>query len=125
MQTLDQPGEPLVQVARARGWAIPVKDELAVSATLGEVNRLYAKHNPEKLADVPTLAAKFGEEKLLRMVRKKYKEQEAGGADWLADSAAFLAGSAALAEVNRLYGKYNPEKLDDVPTLVAKYGEVN
>ena len=32
--------------------------------------------------------------------------------------------SLERAEVDRLYGKYNPEKLVDVDTLVAKHGEV-
>ena len=34
--------------------------------------RVRAQHNPEKLAEVDTLLAKYGEQKLLSMVRKKY-----------------------------------------------------
>ena len=34
--------------------------------------RVSAQHNPEKLAEVDTLLAKYGEQKLLSMVRKKY-----------------------------------------------------
>ena len=37
-----------------------------------EVEALYGKHNPEKLAEVDTLLAKYGELKLLSMVRRKY-----------------------------------------------------
>jgi hypothetical protein len=65
-----------------------------------EVRRLYAAHAPEKLGDVPALVGKYGEDRLLAMVRKKY----------------------GVAEVQRLYGKHNPEKLADVPGLVEKYG---
>jgi hypothetical protein len=32
--------------------------------------------------------------------------------------------AAPRVEINRLYTKYNPEKLPDVDVLVAKYGEV-
>jgi uncharacterized protein (DUF3820 family) len=90
------------------------------SPQLAEVQWLYGKYNPEKLADVPALAAKYGAEKLLVMVRKKYKEQEAAGADPVATWV--VPSSTALAEINRMYGKYNPEKLADVPALAAKYG---
>jgi hypothetical protein len=31
--------------------------------------------------------------------------------------------SPPVAEVNRSYGKYNPEKPTNVPTLVVKYGD--
>jgi hypothetical protein len=80
------------------------------SPQLAEVQWLYGKYNPEKLADVPALAAKYGAQKLLAMVRKKYSQQEWPGS------------SPQLAEVQWLYGKYNPEKLADVPALAAKYG---
>eukprot|EP01043_Picozoa_sp_COSAG02_P067787 COSAG02_NODE_11021_length_1810_cov_4.135009_1_plen_534_part_01 len=36
------------------------------------VEALYAKHDPEKLPDMDTLLAKYGEEKLYRIVREKY-----------------------------------------------------
>jgi hypothetical protein len=85
---------------------------------VAEINRLYGKYNPEKLADVAGLVAKYGEDKLLAMVTKKYKEQEEGGGD-----AAAAFGSEQVEEINRLYGKYSPEKLQDVPGLLAKYGE--
>ena len=54
-----------------------------------EVEALYTTYNPEKLADVDKLLAKYGADKLLAMVRKKY----------------------ARREVEALYGKHNPEKL--------------
>jgi hypothetical protein len=44
-----------------------------------EIERLYAQHNPEKLAQVGELAAKYGEKKLLAMVRKKYAGRGMGG----------------------------------------------
>jgi hypothetical protein len=46
---------------------------------------------------VDALVGKYGEGRLLEMVRKKY----------------------GLVEVQRLYGKHNPEKLVDVPALVG------
>ena len=80
---------------------------------MAEINRLYGKYSPEKLPDVPGLLAKYGEDKLCAMVRKKYEAQEAGSG----------CANPKVVEVKRLYGKYNPEKLGDVPTLVSKYGE--
>ena len=41
-----------------------------------EIESLYGKYNPEKLGDVGQLISKYGEDSLLRMVRKKYREQE-------------------------------------------------
>ena len=35
-------------------------------------SHVRVQHNPEKLAEVDTLLAKYGEQKLLSMVRKKY-----------------------------------------------------
>ena len=133
------------------------------SPQLAEVQWLYGKYNPEKLADVPALAAKYGVEKLLVMMRKKYSQQEQAAtspeptgkaaakelqnhiaqhgtkdvgkinrlrrASLAPDQPAAAVMMAAapdtagpLAEVERLYGKYNPEKLADVPALAAKYG---
>jgi hypothetical protein len=154
-----------------------------VSPKVAEVKRLYGKYNPEKLGDVPTLLAKYGEDKLLAMVRKKYEAQEMPASErgppptapqapplaevYGADAARAMQQEIAqhgtaniqkiarlrrasvqqvpqsprtspqyniqpqqkeqvspkVAEVKRLYGKYNPEKLPDVPTLLAKYGE--
>ena len=45
----------------------------ATSPQRREIEALYAANNPEKLADVPALVAKYGEDKLLSMVRKKYR----------------------------------------------------
>ena len=39
------------------------------SALRSEIDSLYAEHNPTKLADVDDLVAKYGEAKLLAMVR--------------------------------------------------------
>jgi DNA-binding protein Fis len=90
-----------------------------------QVRRLYGKYNPEKLADVPGLVQKYGEDQLLAMVMKKYREQEAAAAAGPEepDSPGYFPTSPKVAQVQRLYGKYNPEKLADVPGLVGKYGE--
>jgi hypothetical protein len=107
------------------------------SPKVAQVQRLYGKYNPKKLADVPGLVEKYGEDKLLAMVMKKYKEQEEAAAAGAAFTKAAVSLQAVrqiqpqqkeqvspkVAEVKRLYGKYNPEKLGDVPTLLAKYGE--
>jgi hypothetical protein len=69
-----------------------------------EIVALYRKHNPEKLPEVDGLVAKYGEAKLLSMVREKYL-------------------SAKRLEIDALYGKHNPEKLLEVDGLVVKYGE--
>ena len=51
------------------------------SAARLEIEELYGRHNPEKLVDVDTLLGKYGEAKLLGMVRKKYGVgAESGGA---------------------------------------------
>jgi hypothetical protein len=92
-----------------------------VNPRVEEVQRLYGKYNPEKLADIPSLVAKYGEENLLAMVRKKYRDQEGGGAS--PGTSPRVGESPQVAEINRLYGTHNPEKLADVPGLIAKYGE--
>ena len=58
--------------AEAEAAAAAVPPPVAVSAKRQEIDALYAKHNPEKLGDAPKLIAKYGEDKLLTMVRKKY-----------------------------------------------------
>ena len=65
---------------------------------------MYAKYNPEKLVDVPTLVAKYGEGKLLSMVQKKYKEQE---------TAAVLEPS--LRQVQQLPAEEEDRFKDDAP----------
>ena len=53
------------------------EEEAAPSAAQSEARReieaLYRQHNPEKLAEVDGLLAKYGEARLLAMVRKKYR----------------------------------------------------
>lgn len=53
--------------------ALTAKRAFMMSAARQEIDTLYQQHNPEKLGDVDGLAAKYGEEKLLTMVRKEYK----------------------------------------------------
>ena len=67
--------------------ALSAPEPAPPSTTLIDVNCLIGKYNPEKLADVPTLAAKYGEEQLRSMVRRKYAEREAAGADSVAIAA--------------------------------------
>ena len=74
--------------------------------------------NPEKLAEVDTLLAKYGEDKLLQMVRKKYKVGQPGGA-----ATPRTAKTKAVLEIEALYRKHNPEKLAEVDGLLTKYGE--
>ena len=52
---------------------------MAVAAVAGpaspkrqEIDQLYDQHNPEKLPEVDKLVSKYGEDRLLSMVRKKY-----------------------------------------------------
>jgi hypothetical protein len=44
-----------------------------------EIEELYEQHNPDKLPEVDMLAAKYGEQRLLAMVRKKYAANQPGG----------------------------------------------
>ena len=45
----------------------------AQSEARREIEALYRQHNPEKVAEVDGLLAKYGEARLLAMVRKKYR----------------------------------------------------
>ena len=44
-----------------------------------EIEELYAQHNPERLADLDSLLAKYGERRLLALLRKKYLGADAQG----------------------------------------------
>eukprot|EP01050_Picozoa_sp_SAG11_P000311 SAG11_NODE_8_length_31217_cov_52.169677_13_plen_239_part_00 len=55
------PGRPLQLIFQAPKSAMQL-----------EVEALYGQHNPEKLPEVEGLIEKYGEKKLLSMVRKKY-----------------------------------------------------
>ena len=70
-----------------------------------EIEALYAANNPEKLPQVDALLAKYGDRKLLAMVRKKY------------------AVTPPRKEIEALYAANNPEKLAEVDGLIAKYGD--
>lgn len=54
------------------GKAAPVNKSVD-PAKRQEIEALYTAHNPTKLAEVDHLLAKYGENKLLTMVRNKYK----------------------------------------------------
>jgi succinyl-CoA synthetase alpha subunit len=82
------------------------------------VEALYAKHNPEKLPQVDGLVAKYGEEKLYKMVRKKYSElhaQPAAAAGGDGTPAAVAAAGAVttviFTEPGALGLKFTPNKL--------------
>ena len=75
------PQPPPLQQAAPPGPPGPPSPQMA------EIQRLYGTYNPEKLAEAPALAAKYGEEKLLMMVRKKYSGQEGKQAPQGADLA--------------------------------------
>ena len=62
-----QPAAPAAAPASAAVLAAPTASEKR-----REVEALYAEHSPEKLADVDKLLAKYGEDRLLSMVRRKY-----------------------------------------------------
>jgi hypothetical protein len=70
----------------------PPQINAAGSAVQQTVVALYSRYNPEKVPEVPNLITKYGEDDLLRMVRKKYAKQEkkrqqeiVGLQKWLAD----------------------------------------
>ena len=87
-----------------------------------EIDKLYGEHNPEKLAEVDQLVGKYGEDRLLSMIRRKYGVVEGEGEGEAVVREAAVA-SAKRNEIDELYGTNNPEKLSDVDKLVGKYGE--
>ena len=65
----------------SRGGSRPAATDTGggpASAARREIDHLYRQHNPDRLADVEKLAAKYGEEKLLGMIRKKYGVKAGG-----------------------------------------------
>ena len=64
-----------------------------------EIEALYGANDPEKLPQVDALLAKYGDRKLLAMVRKKY------------------AVTPPRKEIEALYAANNPEKLAEVDSL--------
>ena len=70
-----------------------------------EIEALYGANNPEKLADVDTLLEKYGVDRLLAMVRKKY------------------GVPPPRKQIEAYYARHNPQKLPEVDGLLAKYGE--
>lgn len=95
-----------------------------------EIETLYTRHNPAKLVEVDTLLEKYGERKLLNMVRKKYvvgmsaaplPSTSAVGGDGGVGGGSDM--SELRMEIERLYSVHNPAKLTEVDTLIQKYGE--
>ena len=58
------------KVGQPGGAATP---RTAKTKAVLEIEALYRKHNPEKLAEVDGLLTKYGEAKLLAMIKKKYR----------------------------------------------------
>ena len=112
------PGTPRAAVLglhQAEESEVAAVDAIA-SVKRQEIEALYTEHNPEKLAEVDVLCAKYGVHRLLSMARKKY-----GIVSPKATSAS--AVSAKRQEIEALYTEHNPEKLVEVDALCAKYGE--
>ena len=70
-----------------------------------EINNLYGQHNPDQLREVNVLIKKFGDVKLLSMMKKKYGPQ------------------IRRSEIDKMYEQYNPDKLNKVNGLIDKYGD--
>jgi hypothetical protein len=69
-----EPGSPPITPT-----APPAAVSKGGSATQQEIEALYGKYNPEKLADVPALLVKYGEDRLISMVRFSPTRVVAGG----------------------------------------------
>ena len=63
-----------VAAAGAAGAAVvAAAAAAAASPQRQEIDQLYAEHDPEKLPEVDKLVGKYGEDRLLRMVRRKFR----------------------------------------------------
>eukprot|EP01048_Picozoa_sp_COSAG05_P021903 COSAG05_NODE_4180_length_1635_cov_1.715495_2_plen_440_part_01 len=71
------------------------------SAALQEIEALYGEHNPPKVAEIPSLIAKYGEPELLRMVRKKYNVSNASAQPAAAAAPAAASESAQSPAVSK------------------------
>jgi hypothetical protein len=68
-----------------------------------QIEAMYREHNPDKLAEVPGLLQKYGEDRLLAMMKKKYEKVDP---------------HARVAELDRLIA----DKKQQMTALVAKGG---
>eukprot|EP01063_Lacrimia_lanifica_P002481 TRINITY_DN1130_c0_g2_i2.p1 TRINITY_DN1130_c0_g2~~TRINITY_DN1130_c0_g2_i2.p1 ORF type:complete len:1004 (+),score=356.89 TRINITY_DN1130_c0_g2_i2:103-3114(+) len=90
---------------------------------------LYAQCAPEKLASLPALLVKYegNEPKLLAATVKKYNATELWGAaaaargDESMKSVGGVSSAPPRERVVMMYRTYQPEKMKDVPALLAKY----
>jgi hypothetical protein len=73
-----------------------------------EIDALYGANNPEKLPDVDGLLAKYGEDRLLAMVRKKYN---VGGAILPPPEPTGKAAAKALQQHIATHGTQDVEKI--------------
>ena len=136
--------EPSEVVREASPLPEPVAGADAAEAPLSleeRLNALYRKHNPTKLSSVSATAAKYAgnEKKLMKALKKKYgssavKEMDVnaltarsqGEVAVSAPTAATAVGSTAAPlsleeRLTALYRKHNPEKLDTISEMAAKY----
>ena len=54
----------------------PPRQAPRLSIQLEEIQAFYGRYEPSKLPDVDKLVEKYGEDKLLAMVRQKYRQKE-------------------------------------------------
>lgn len=79
---------------------------------------LYSKYNPEKIADVPNLLNKYNgrEKELISSLFVKYSVNP-----WDFDFYKYYIESNFKEYISAFYGKFNPDKLNEVDKLVEKY----
>jgi hypothetical protein len=100
-----------------------------VSSARREIEALYGQNNPEKLGDVDTLLAKYGEERLLLMVRKKYGVGDGAPTRWTLEYAsAELKGNrelvlAAVVQDGRALQYASAELQGDREVVLAAIGQ--
>lgn len=101
---------------------------LALAATAAavdyqaEIEALYKKHNPSKVASVPGLLKKYkgNEEQLLKKIKEKYPDKD-GEDEGDGDGEMEVADDSVEGQIRAIYKKHKPEKLDSVPALLKKY----
>ena len=106
-----------------------------------EIEALYLQYNPDKIPEIDTLLAKYGDRKLLSMIRRKYVTQQQAlpinqsGLDSFSNAPQQQEQqeqeheqqpktSHHREQIEALYARFNPEKLVEVDKLVNKYGEI-
>eukprot|EP01043_Picozoa_sp_COSAG02_P082440 COSAG02_NODE_20666_length_820_cov_1.431345_1_plen_146_part_10 len=100
-------------------------DQVPPSSKRQEIEKVYAQYNPQKLKDVDALIAKYGEEKLADMVNEKYGVEQSSMQPEMNDGlpGPVASSSAVRQEIEALYQQHNPQKLREIDSLIAKYGD--